>query len=357
MQRSMSFLGASIAAVLVFAVVQSGCGTRSQPMKAKASPRPVVTPLYEQRLHEMQHIFDGKPAQDVAQAPMQPAEDGVQTAFLFPSGLISACAASGCAASACAASGCAGSGCAASACGGSGCGGSVCGGSACGGSACVGSACAGSGCAGSACGGSGCVGSSCGGSGCVGSVCGGSACAGSACSLSACVGSACTQSGCVGSACGQSGCIGSACKSCSSQGEDKGSGTMLAAYGTSNVVAASCPFGPQGDVASVRVAGFNLARTERGIELSWITTGSTAESFKVYRTTASGAQELLAEGKAASDRLMRVALPTPKNPAESDVYMIAITDQLGWETRVSSNGKTERQPLQLASSFAMMSPR
>lgn len=123
---------------------------------------------------------------------------------------------------------------------------------------------------------------------------------------------------------------------------------MLAAYGTSSVIAPSCPFGSTGDIASVHVAGFNLARLERSIELSWITTGNTVESFKIYRTPASGLRELLTQGVASSGRLMQVALPTPKDSAASDLYTVAITDQLGWETRISSNGKTERQPLQFA---------
>ncbi|WP_205821020.1 hypothetical protein [Methylobacterium nonmethylotrophicum] len=298
-----------------------------------------ISPLFNQRLVEMQAQFDGATV-----APAQPdlQRVGDRQAFLFPSGLISACAASGCAASACAASGCAGSGCAASACGGSGCGGSVCGGSACGGSACVGSACAGSGCAGSACGGSGCVGSSCGGSGCVGSVCGGSACGGSACGLSGCIGSACAQSGCVGSACSQSGCVGSACGRCNGSLDGNGFAAN-GVYGSAPVASASCPFGgAAAGPAAAQNAGLAVEPGKGGTRVSWISTGAEVDRFRLlWRADAESGERLVAEGRAASGHVNAVEIA---GQGATGTYVLELTDRTGWVTRAGTDGTTARSP-------------
>ncbi|MGA2126979.1 MAG: hypothetical protein ABSG76_12590 [Xanthobacteraceae bacterium] len=302
---------------------------------ADAASAAALSPLYSSRLDEMQAQFRGEAT--VQQPRLQAV--GEQQAFLFPSGLVSACAASGCIGSACGASGCAGSGCAGSGCGASGCGGSACGGSACVGSLCAGSACGGSACGGSACGGSGCAGSSCGGSGCAGSICGGSACLGSACSLSACVGSACSQSGCVGSACGQSGCVGSACKSCSGQAPGGDGNALAGFYGNAAVVPVSCPFGSTSDLNPVFVTGFNVERSMDGVRISWISTGADVREFHVLRRSADGTLVRVAAGPATSYQLSHVAIPGGSVDA---ALFLEIVDHTGWTTRVGSDGTTER---------------
>jgi hypothetical protein len=146
--------------------------------------------------------------------------------------------------------------------------------------------------------------------------------------------------------------VGSACKGCTTQSKEGGDG-MLAFAGTGNVVAASCPLGPTGAPSQVHIAGFNLATLAHGLELSWITTGDTVESFRIYRRAPDGGEELVAEGKAASGRLMRVELPASQGQAATDLYTVVVVDRLGWETHVSSDGKSERRPRRSAPAAAL----
>ena len=341
--------------------------------EAAVAATDLSTPLYDYRLDEMLDQLAGRQAvaeidEDVLIDPAANSGDETETALIVPSGLFSACAASGCFGSACGASGClgsgcTGSGCAGSACGGSACGGTACGGSACGGSACLGSACLGSGCIGSAClasicagsgcggslcagsaclgsacAGSGCGGSACGGSACGGSVCGGSVCGASVCGGSGCVGSGCGGSGCVGSGCGASGCVGSACANCNSSVPNGGT-QHYAGRGDAAVVAVACPYSTNDDpMANVQVTGFNIEREGDVAEISWVTAGGEVTAFRLYRLSGEH-RELVAEGPAPGGRLQRVAA-ADDDPAAG--YVVELVDALGWVTRIGSDGSTER---------------
>ena len=251
------------------------------------------TPLYEHRLDEMLDQLAGRQAvleieDDAVIVPAATSDDETETAFLFPSGLFSACA----------------------------------------GSACAGSACSGSLCAGSACGGS-----ACGASGCAGSVC-----IGSACLASGCIASACGNSGCVGSGCGISGCVGSACINCNSSLPNGGM-QPYAGRGDAAVVAVACPYSTNDDpMADVQVTGFNIEREGDVAEISWVTAGGEMSAFRLYRLSGEH-RELVAEGPAAGGRLQRVAA-AGDDPA--DGYVVEFVDALGWVTRIGSDGSTER---------------
>ena len=326
--------------------------------RVPATEADLSTPLYEHRLDEMLDQLAGRlPAaetdEDVLTDPAATSDDEAETALVFPSGIFSACIASGCAGSACGGSGCGGSGCGGSACVGSGCGGSACGGSACGASGCGGSACGASGCGGSACAGSACLGSACAGSACAvslcvgsacgGSVCGGSACGGSVCGSSGCVGSACAGSACLASICAGSGCLrsacaGSACDNCNSSLPNGGM-QPYAGRGDAAVVAVACPYSTNDDpMADVQVTGFNIERQGDVAEISWVTAGGEVTAFRLYRLSGDH-RELVAEGPAMGGRLQRVAA-ADDDPAAG--YVVELVDALGWVTRIGSDGSTER---------------
>ena len=277
---------------------------------APATEADLSTPLYEHRLDEMLDQLAGRQAvaeidEDVLIDPAANSGDETETAFIFPSGLISACVGSGCVASGCAASGCVGSGCVASGCAASGCAASGCVGS-----ACIASGCGGSACAGSACGDSGCAGSACAGSGCEG-ICG-------------CVGSACAGSGCEG-ICGSS--------------LPNGGMQPYAGRGDAAVVAVACPYSTNDDpMADVQVTGFNIERQGDVAEISWVTAGGEVTAFRLYRLSGDH-RELVAEGPAMGGRLQRVAA-ADDDPAAG--YVVELVDALGWVTRIGSDGSTER---------------
>ena len=256
---------------------------------APATEADLSTPLYEHRLDEMLDQLAGRQVvaeieEDAIIGPAANSDDETETAFIFPSGLVSACVGSGCAASGCAASGCAASGCA--------------------GSGCAASGCAGSACAGSACGGSGC---------------GGSACA--------------------GSACGDSGCAASGCEGICGSSLPNGGMQPYAGRGNAAVVAVACPYSTNDDpMADVQVTGFNIEREGDVAEISWVTAGGEVMAFRLYRLSGEH-RELVAEGPAAGGRLQRVAA-ADDDPGAG--YVVELVDALGWVTRVGSDGQTER---------------
>ncbi len=257
--------------------------TRGVPAETSVADSPLFDRQLADKLAEM--------TLDVNQPLLAPEESAepVQEAILFVSEGVSACIGSACI----------GSGCTASACGGSGCGGSACAGSACPGSVCGGSACAGSICAGSAC--------------------GGSLCGGSACGVSGCAGSLCSQSACAGSLCGQSACAGSLCSSCP---------------GDSAAAAAACTPAHHGQG---RVVGLDATPTFGGTEVTWITTGMQAQSYRLYRLAADGSQNLIAGGEARNERMMRIL--DPAAPAGGS-YIVVVEDEAGRQIVVNVDGNT-----------------
>lgn len=240
------------------------------------------SPLFDRQLAEKLQQMTVAPESPVIER--QEGSESVQQALLFVSEGVSACI---------------GSGCVASACGGSGCGGS---------------ACAGSACPGSVCGGSACAGSICGGSACGGSICGGSACG-----VSGCVGSLCSQSACAGSLCGQSACAGSLCSNCP---------------GDRAAAAAACTPAHHG---RGRVVGLDATPTFGGTEVTWITAGMQAQSYRLYRLADDGAHHLIARGEARTERIMRIL--DPAAPAGGS-YVVVVSDDAGQEVVVSVDGNS-----------------